>query len=364
MELLDVVVVGGGPAGSTCAGILKRSGLSVAVVDKDSFPRSKLCAGWVTKGVFDILRISPEEYSRENILQPVSRFVVWDRKHKAHPVDFGETVSYGILRSEFDAYLLQRSGVPVYGNYRVNSIRVTSKYIKLNGDLRAKVVVGAGGHFCPVSRFLGNSTSDTYTLAAMESETGLDEATLRKYVPYPGSPEVIYLEDLKGYAWFFSKGRYLTIGIGSLKRKNLRRELSHFLELLKRTGRLSDELLERLEPFTGHAYKIYPGGNRNITGERTLLIGDAAGFSSATSGEGIRPAVVSAALAAETIIEALGTSGPPDLGAYRRKILSALGRPDAPQEIREVPRLERFLFDRFFLGTGAGRRYVIKKLFL
>ncbi len=365
MELLDVIVVGGGPAGSTCAGLLKRNGLSVAVVDKESFPRSKLCAGWVTNSVFDMLHLSPEEYSRDHVLQPISQFTVWDRNNKAHPVNFRETVSYGILRREFDSYLLERSGVKVYEEYRVNGINVMPEYVELNGDLKAKVIVGAGGHFCPVSKSLGNSVSDTYTLAAMESETKLDEHLIKKYVSYPGSPEVIYLEDLKGYAWFFSKDSYLNIGIGSLKRKDVHRSLSVFLDTLKRSGRLPDELLEQLNPFTGHAYKIYPGGERNLVGERALLVGDSAGFSSSTSGEGIRPAVLSASLAAETIIEAQGTMfSRSDLGNYRKKIISAFGKPDAPSVIKETSQIERFLFNTLLLGTGAGRRYIIKNLFL
>lgn len=364
MELLDVIVVGGGPAGSTCAGILKKKGFSVTVVDKASFPRSKLCAGWITNSVFTLLNISPEEYSRDNTLQPISSFVVWDRKHKAHPVDFGETVSYGILRKEFDGFLLKKSGVEILENYRVKHIRKMPGYIELNNDLRAKVIIGAGGHFCPVSKFLGNGITDTYTLAAMESETLLDEQTIKKYIPYPGSPEIIYLEDLKGYAWFFSKGNYLTIGIGSLKKKELRRNLTGFLDTLKRAGRLPDELLKVIAPFQGHPYKIYPGGKRTLFGDRVLLTGDSAGLASSTSGEGILPAVRSAILAAETISEANGVYTRETLGEYQRKIVSVFGKPNAQPVIVQTHRFERVLFNTLLLGTAAGRRYIINNLFL
>ncbi len=364
MELLDVVVVGGGPAGSTCAGILKKNGLSVALVDGASFPRSKLCAGWLTESVFDTLNLSPEEYSRRNVLQQISRFVVWDKKRKAHPVDFGKTVSYGVIRREFDDYLLKRSGVHVYENYRVRRIEAGPSYVEINNDLRARMIVGAGGHFCPVSSFLGNSISDAYTLAAMESETELDEHTIKKHVPFPGSPEVLYLDDLKGYAWYFSKGTFLNIGIGSLERKNVRRQLEIFLDMLKESGRLSDELREKISPFTGHAYKIYPGGRRTLVGERALLIGDSAGLSSRTSGEGIRPAVMSAVFAAETICEAGGVYTRENLGKYEKKIISAFGKPDVPSRVKDVSSVEKFLFNTLLLGTGPGRRYIIKNLFL
>ena len=53
----DVLIVGGGPAGSTLARALRRSGLDVTVMDKAEFPRDKVCAGWVTPAVFEELEI-------------------------------------------------------------------------------------------------------------------------------------------------------------------------------------------------------------------------------------------------------------------------------------------------------------------
>ena len=48
MDTCDALVVGGGPAGSSCARALERAGLDVVVLDRASFPRDKVCAGWVT----------------------------------------------------------------------------------------------------------------------------------------------------------------------------------------------------------------------------------------------------------------------------------------------------------------------------
>ena len=52
---VDAVIVGGGPAGSTCAGALRRHGWDVMVVDRAQFPRDKVCAGWITPEVFPLL---------------------------------------------------------------------------------------------------------------------------------------------------------------------------------------------------------------------------------------------------------------------------------------------------------------------
>jgi flavin-dependent dehydrogenase len=51
METCDVLIAGGGPAGSTCAWRLQQAGLDVVVMDRATFPRDKVCAGWITPQV-------------------------------------------------------------------------------------------------------------------------------------------------------------------------------------------------------------------------------------------------------------------------------------------------------------------------
>jgi len=64
MDSCDVLVVGGGPAGSTCAGRLVRAGLDVVVIDKSSFPRDKVCAGWITPEVVRLLELDLPAYAK------------------------------------------------------------------------------------------------------------------------------------------------------------------------------------------------------------------------------------------------------------------------------------------------------------
>src|SRR6266550_1016712 len=60
----DVAIVGGGPAGSTCARKLVAGGARVVVIDRSVFPRVKLCAGWLSPAIWDVLELSPREYTR------------------------------------------------------------------------------------------------------------------------------------------------------------------------------------------------------------------------------------------------------------------------------------------------------------
>ena len=76
MRSFDVLIVGGGPAGSTLALCLKRSGLNVAIIDKQSFPRQKICAGWVTPAVMKLLSIDLDDYADGRVLQAISGFSI------------------------------------------------------------------------------------------------------------------------------------------------------------------------------------------------------------------------------------------------------------------------------------------------
>jgi flavin-dependent dehydrogenase len=60
MESCDALIIGGGPAGSSCAKQLRQHGMDVVVMDKAVFPRDKVCAGWITPAVVDALQLDTE----------------------------------------------------------------------------------------------------------------------------------------------------------------------------------------------------------------------------------------------------------------------------------------------------------------
>ena len=109
MERCDLLIVGGGPAGSSLAWALRDSGLEVWILDRQTFPRDKPCAGWVTPQVLVELAIQPEIYAKNRVLQPIHGFQVRRIGDAPSEVRSEGVISYGIRRSEFDQWLLERS---------------------------------------------------------------------------------------------------------------------------------------------------------------------------------------------------------------------------------------------------------------
>src|SRR5215470_13747987 len=116
MDSCDVLIVGGGPAGSSCAWGLRRSCLRVLVLDKARFPRDKVCGGWITPQVLEALDIDSAEYARGRTLQPITGFRISTIANREVEIPYHRAVSYGIRRCEFDEYLLRRSGAQVCEN--------------------------------------------------------------------------------------------------------------------------------------------------------------------------------------------------------------------------------------------------------
>src|SRR5439155_450190 len=107
MRSCDVLIVGGGPAGSTAAWKLRRAGADVLVLDREPFPRLKLCAGWITPEVVRDLDMDLASYPHRLLTFPRLR-LHWGRLHVPVPC-----VQHSIRRFEFDAWLLERSGAPL-----------------------------------------------------------------------------------------------------------------------------------------------------------------------------------------------------------------------------------------------------------
>lgn len=325
MSTCDVLIVGGGPAGSTCAWKLRQAGLDVVVLDKAAFPRDKVCAGWITPAVVDELKLDLDEYrvsqplaphpqplspcggegsSQSRTLQPITRFLTGVIGGGEVETKYDQPMSYGIRRCEFDHYLLSRSGARLQLGESLRNLRLENGEWIVNDTYHARLVVGAGGHFCPVARFTAPDADDgAPVVLAQEIEFEMTAAQRDACRVEPDRPELFFCRDLLGYGWVFRKRDFLNIGLGREREQNLSAHVADFCEFLKQRGRVPGDISSR---FHGHAYRLLRPSPRPVRHEQLLLIGDAAGLAYPQSGEGIRPAIESGLLAAQVIFDARG----------------------------------------------------------
>jgi geranylgeranyl reductase family protein len=350
----DVLIVGGGPAGSSCAWRLAAAGLDVVVIDRAHFPRPKVCAGWVTPPVFESLEIDLEDYRADRVLQPLYTLatgLVGGRTVETH---YDQPVSYGIRRYEFDEYLLLRSGARLRTGEPVTHLTRRDGWWIVNGAIAAPMLVGAGGHFCPVARRLGGGGSDEPIVAAQEIEVLMSPAEERACTMAPGAVEIAFAPDLKGYGWCFRKGPYLNVGYGRQEAHTAAVSARHFAMQLRRTHGLPAAALEQ---WHGHAFLLYPDRARELVDDGVVLVGDSAGLAYAQSGEGIRTAVESGLLAAHAILDADGDYSRGRLQSYAARLEARFGRPG----------ISRFLPESWTTALGArvlGSRWLTRHLVL
>ena len=324
MESCDVLIVGGGPAGSSCAWKLRSAGLDVLLLDKAGFPRDKPCAGWITPDVLEDLQIDPEEYSSNRVLQPLAAFRTGLIGGGQLDTRYAATVSYAIRRCQFDHYLLQRSGARLQLAEPVRSIERAGTWWIVNERLKAPLLVAAGGHFCPVARWLGAGRDTGRRLVvARQIEFEMDAVEKARCTVEAEVPEIYFCNDLQGYGWCIRKGEYLNIGLGREDRNQISRHVADFCEYLASQGKIPRHLPGRLR---GHAYLLHGPSPRTLMDDGVLAVGDAAGLAYPQSGEGIRPAVESGLIAAEIILSADGDYRRERLEPYRRILAQRFGR--------------------------------------
>jgi len=361
LDRCDALVVGGGPAGSTCAAWLRQAGLDVLVMDRARFPREKPCAGWITPQAVAAAALDLDEYGASHVLQPIRGLRTCQVGGPAANVDYGEVVSWGVRRCEFDDYLLRRSGARVRHEAVLRLGRVGDDLV-VNEAIRARLVVGAGGQFCPVARALGATRCGQPLVAAQEVE-GRMSARDEQYCPVASErPELYFCSDLEGYGWIFRKGSILNVGFGRRDARSFPARAHAFWGFLRAAGRVPAAFAP---PWSGHAYRLYERTAPRLLDDGVLLVGDAAGLAYSQSGEGIAPAIESGRLAAAVVAAASGRFTRERLSSYENALVSRFGRPASQSTPALVPQALRAPLAGLALAVPfLSRRLVLDPFFL
>jgi geranylgeranyl reductase len=331
--LYDVVVVGGGPAGSTAADDLARAGRRVLLVDRAG--RIKPCGGAIPPRAirdFDIPESLLVAHAR------CARMISPSDQRVDIPIENGFV---GLVdRDEFDEWLRQRAAqhgaTRLIGTFErldgpdadgITTVRIQSRAsagerAEVSVSVRTRLVIGADGAKSRVAaQAIADSDKGKFVFAyheivrapAAEDRAGVDYDPSRCDVYYRGtlSPDF--------YGWVFPHGKCFSVGTGSMdKGFSLRSAVAD----LRRTAGLDRfETLRR----EGAPIPLKPLP-RWDNGRNVVLAGDASGVVAPASGEGIYYAMLGGRLAADAALAALQSGRGAELASARKRFMKEHGR--------------------------------------
>lgn len=297
----DLVVIGAGPAGAaTALGALRAEpGLSVALLDREDFPRDKPCGDGIAPQAIDLLAAAGVTGVVDDQV-PVQRLSL--RRGELSVDRTMARAAWVIPRRVFDHRLVlaaQAAGASLL-RYRVRSLDIRPQTVLLDDDFEARVVVGADGPHSVVRRSLGLKSA-SMALA------------LRGYAPTPpgraGMQLIVFGTNRQpSYAWSFDRGDgFANVGYG--ESLTSRRPRPSKAELLAQLDHLLPGAADGGTDWRGHHLPLSSWSWRPSDG-RVLLAGDAAGLVNPMTGEGIYYAIATGLLAGASAAAALrGTDG-------------------------------------------------------
>jgi len=297
MNKYNVVIIGAGPAGSFLAYKLGSKGKSVLILEKDAFPRYKICAGGLAKKTYDIL--FSENKDIEKIVEKKVKKGLYVRNKKLTFREVKEELIYMTYRSKLDNFLLKMAfdnkTVHLRDNIKIKKINkedntVFYTYKKKEYKVNYDILVGAWG-----SNKRLNSLVDLLPFESFAVSSTWEGPAGPRYEKY--SNEYAVCQIIKGYpgivGYIFPKSGKITAGLfTSLNSpKKLKKMWNEF--------RVFWELDKKIKP----SYAIIPirDFNKPIARNNILLVGDAAGLADPFTGEGIYYAILSSKIASTCI---------------------------------------------------------------
>ncbi|MBV4360645.1 NAD(P)/FAD-dependent oxidoreductase [Pinibacter aurantiacus] len=339
----DVFIAGAGPAGAACAYHLCKSGLKVILADYQGFPRDKVCGDFVGPVAIkecERMGISGHaDFQQTNIITQAAVFLDGKKLLTKSIPEVDDLPSYGrvIPRQIFDNWLLQaaiQAGARFIPLCRLNDFTVYDNAVVCNCtqskkqvNYTTKLIIGADGSSSTCARLLSGKKPDG------ENRIVAVRAYYKNISCTPQQAELYFSsKSFPGYYWFFPTAKNeANVGIGMVL-ENFPKEDISLKDLLNELVQNDDCLKERIgkdsvaDKVVGWPLSTY-NPKAQITNDRVVLIGDAAGLINSLNGEGIQYAMLSGRWAAETIV---GLAKSNDfsanaLMAYDKKIKDELG---------------------------------------
>ncbi len=364
----DVLIVGAGPAGCACALTLKDAGLKVALLDKATFPRDKVCGDAIPGRAIKTLKsISPayEDAFRKFANKCATRQTAIH--YKGRSVTFkwvGE--AYTCTRMEFDNFLFslvkEHTDTAIYTDTLPHSFiqdnggfSITSK----NSDLvfHSRILVGADGAQSAVAKKLANRTLDR------QHHVGSVRAYFKNVANLdPGTTEIYFDKKfLPSYLWVFPlPGNMANVGFGMLSSEIAKKKINlktTFYDFVDQNPALKLRFRDATQTGDLEGFGL-PLGSRitTLSGNHFMLVGDAASLIDPFSGDGIGNAMLSGKLAAEQAVHCFKADNftAPLMSGYDRALTGMLGkelraRHKAQRTLSKMP----FLLDTIFTACRS-----------
>lgn len=294
MKSYDVIIVGAGPAGSMAARLCGLKGLKTLLLEKEKIPRYKPCAGGITSAAMMELGFDIPEGLIERKCYGM-RVVFGKFKNQVYEE---RPLAYMVTRSSFDEYLVEKAvtaGAEVRDSETCLSVIPDREKVNVStskGEYLSNIVIGADGFFSAVLKSLGKKFNKDEIRFCTITEIPMPESMISDLLN--DCVELHYGIVNEGYAWLFPKRDYISVGIGGPFSQS-KTIIQGFKRFLKSRG-----FNDRIKP--RGCFLPVSQFQRDVYSERVMLVGDAAGFVDAFSGEGIRYAIVSGKIAAKTAI--------------------------------------------------------------
>jgi geranylgeranyl reductase family protein len=289
----DVAIIGAGPAGSTLAYFLVQSGARVILIDKEKFPRKKVCAGGLPPKVLDIL---PFDISSV-IEREISQVTLTHKFGGEFTRSYHKPLIYTINRERFDNFLAQKAkslGVEFLESQKIVTLSFESGSWILattHKIIKATILVGADGANSLVAKKISLNPPDIFH-TGLQVEIPIRLIRKTKYLDRAIALDWGVFKD--SYGWIFPKGEMVSIGVKGPV--NLGKQLKlYFYDLLRYYG-ISSENQNLSGHLIPHRISEHP-----ILAKTALLVGDAAGLVDFWTGEGIFYAIKSSEIAAKHI---------------------------------------------------------------
>ncbi|WP_410621644.1 geranylgeranyl reductase family protein [Amycolatopsis sp. cmx-8-4] len=351
----EVIVVGAGPAGSTVATYLARSGVDVLLLEKTEFPREKVCGDGLTpRGVKQLIDLGIDTSEEAGWVQSRGlRILTGDLTLELDWPDLTSYPPYGVSRTRHDfddllAKLAVKAGARLYERTTVTSAitdatgRVVGVEAKVGPErtpvnYRAPLVLACDGVSARLALSVGIQKNEKRPMGV----------AVRQYYKSPrhddpfieGHLELWDKSDprdpklLPGYGWAFPLGDgTVNVGLGMLSTSASFRNTDYRALLRQWLDGTPEEWGYREENAIGKVggAGLPMGFNRTPHyRDGLLLLGDAGGMVSPFNGEGISAAMESAQIAAEVVVQALarreGPSRERALEAYPRAVRELMG---------------------------------------